>query len=91
MCGTPGYNNNAIDESNVLYLVLRLTDDAPAVVKKVLAEASAELNFENKEILDTLRKYVDDGTLSGQRSGRIQKMSDDILHSLRKKGEVIED
>jgi len=49
------------------------------------------LNFDNKEILDTLKKYVDDGTLSGQRSGRIKKMSDDILNSLRKKGEETED
>ena len=63
-----------------------MSDDSQSIVKKILEDASVELNFDNKEILDTLKKYVDDGTLSGQRSGRIKKMSDDILNSLRKKG-----
>ena len=68
-----------------------MSDDSPTIVKKILEDASVELNFENQEILDILNKYVDDGTLSGQRSGRIKKMSDDILNSLRNKGEETED
>ena len=68
-----------------------MSDDTQSIVNKILKDTSVELNFTNKEILDTLNKYVDDGTLSGQRSGRIKKMSDDILNSLRKKGEETED
>ena len=68
-----------------------MSDDSQSVVRMILEDASVELNFTNKEILDTLNKYVDDGTLSGLRSGRIKKMSDDILNSLRKKGEETED
>ena len=71
--------------------MLRVSDDSQSIVKKILEDASVELNFYNKKILDILNKYVDDGTLSGQRSGRIKKMSDDILNSLRKKGEETED
>jgi len=68
-----------------------MSDDSPTIVKKILADSSVELTFKNQDILDILNKYVDDGTLSGQRSGRIKKMSDEILNSLRVKGEETED
>lgn len=67
-----------------------MTEDSKGIVKKIIESTSIDLKYQNEEILDTLYKYVDDGTIIGLKSGRIKKMSDSIIAYLRKKGDGAE-
>lgn len=56
------------------------------IVQKIIEDASAELRFANQEVIDVLLDNLEDGTLIGQKTGRVKKISDSILASLRKEG-----
>lgn len=68
-----------------------LLEDPKSLVKKIIEDASTELEYKNQKVLDILTQYVEDGTIIGLKSGRIKKMSDSILASLRKEGDEDED
>lgn len=63
-----------------------MPEDANQIVKKIIRDAYAELEYENQAVLEILTQFLDDGTMIGQKKGRVKKMSDLILTSLRKAG-----
>jgi len=68
-----------------------MSEDTASIVKRTLRDASTELKFENQSIIDILNEYVDNGTLTGSKTGRVKKMADSILSIIRQGGEESED
>ena len=63
-----------------------MVENTREIVQKIIEDVSAELGFANQEVIDVLVKNLEDGTLIGQKTGRVKKISDSILASLRKEG-----
>jgi hypothetical protein len=68
----------------------KMPEDTKSIAKKIIEDASTELKFENHAVLKILTQYLDDGTLTGLKGGRVKKISDSILIRLRKEGDEVE-